>query len=204
MPDKTKFSSATDIEILSRETSLDSFLQVDALVLKHRLFEGGWSEPLSRELLVKTPAVGVLLHDPDQSQFVMIKQFRVGMFDSEESPWPLELVAGLIDKDESPKEVALREIEEETGLQANGLTRICEYYNSPGASTERVTLFFAQVDAKKAGGVHGLDNENEDILVQVLSESEVKEAINSGLINNAMSLIALQWFFLQRESENSN
>ena len=60
------------------------------------------------------------MHDPYQSQFVMIKQFRVGMFDSEESPWPLELVAGLIDKDESPEEVALREVEEETGLQASG------------------------------------------------------------------------------------
>lgn len=200
MPYKKSFSSNADVELLSRTTEFDSFLQIDDLQLKYRLFEGGWSEAISRELLVKTPAVGVLLYDPDRAEFVMVRQFRVGMLDREESPWPLELVAGLVDKDESLESVAQREVKEETNLEVSEVIKICDYYNSPGASTEQVTLFFAKVDASSAGGVHGLDHEHEDIQVEVISEQEAQLAMKTGTINNAMSLIALQWFFLNRDS----
>ena len=189
-----------DVELLSRTTEFDSFLQIDDLQLKHRLFEGGWSEAISRELLVKTPAVGVLLYDSSRSEFVMVRQFRVGMLDREECPWPLELVAGLVDKDESLESVAQREVKEETNLEVSEFVKICDYYNSPGASSEQVTLFFAKVDASSAGGVHGLDHEHEDIQVEVISELEAEQALKTGAINNAMSLIALQWFFLNRDS----
>ncbi len=199
---KKSFSSGTDVELLSRSTEFHSFLQIDDLQLKHRLFEGGWSETISRELLVKTPAVGVLLYDSDRFEFVMVRQFRVGMLDREESPWPLELIAGLVDvdKDETLESVAQREVKEETNLEVSEIIKICDYYNSPGASSEQVTLFFARVDASSAGGVYGLDHEHEDIQVEVISEQEAHQAMQIGAINNAMSLIALQWFFLNRDS----
>lgn len=190
----------SSVKVLNRETTLDSFLQVDQLRLQHRLFEGGWSEVIDRELLVKTPAVGVLLVDPHRHELVMLRQFRVGMMDTEACPWPLELVAGLIDTDETPDQVALREVGEETGLIATNLTKICEYFNSPGASSEKVSLFCAQVDASTAGGVHGLDAEHEDIQLVVVSEAEAQLALETGAINNAMSLIALQWYRLHRDS----
>ena len=189
-----------DVKILKRETRYNSFLKIDSLRLQHSLFEGGWSAEIDRELLVKTPAVGVLLYDPAHSALVLIRQFRVGMLDDETSPWPLELVAGLVDKDETVEQVALREITEETGLAATNLLKICEYYNSPGASSEKVSLFCAQVDSTSAQGVHGLEEEHEDIKVLVLSEAEAMSAMESGAINNAMSLIALQWLQLNRES----
>jgi ADP-ribose pyrophosphatase len=190
----------SDVEVIRRETPFDSFLKVDKLRLNHRLFEGGRSEEIDRELLVKTPAVGVLLFDPEREDVVMVRQFRVGMLDDEDSPWPLELVAGLVDKDETAEQVAIRETTEETGLKASKLTKICAYFNSPGASSEKVHLYCARVDSSAAGGIHGLDHEHEDIQVEVLSAAEAFSAVESGTINNAMSIIALQWLQLNWNS----
>ncbi|CAE7163493.1 nudF [Symbiodinium microadriaticum] len=198
-PLKPPFSKS-DVEVVRRETPFDSFLKVDKLRLHHRLFEGGRSGEIDRELLVKTPAVGVLLYDPEREEVVMVRQFRVGMLDDEDSPWPLELVAGLVDTDETEEQVAIRETSEETGLKANKLAKICAYFNSPGASSEKVHLFCARVDARSAGGIHGLDHEHEDIQVEVLSVAEAFAAVESGAINNAMSIIALQWLQLNRNS----
>ncbi len=159
---------------------------------------------MQRELLVKTPAVGVLLVDTVRDELIMVRQFRIGMYDeslTEDSspPWPLELVAGLVDKDESLEDVARREVREETGLEADELIPICDYYNSPGASSEKVTLFCAGVDASDAGGIHGLRHEHEDIEVVVMPIEEALTSVHSGTFNNAMTLIALQWLALNRE-----
>ena len=190
---------ASDVKVIARETRYKSFLQIDTFQLQHSLYEGGWSETIQRELLVKTPAIGVLLFDPQRDELVMVRQFRIGMLDGESSPWPLELVAGLVDTNETLEEVAMREIQEETGLSATDLLPICDYYNSPGASTEKVSLFCARVDASQAGGYHGLSHEHEDIEVLALASSEALTAMKSGAFNNAMSMIALQWFAMNKQ-----
>lgn len=189
-----------DVSVEQQHTAYRGFLRVDKLQIKHRLFEGGWSESIDRELLVKERAVGVMLFDPDLDNLVMVRQFRVGMLNQQESPWPLELVAGLVDTPESLEEVATREIREETGLEASELVKICQYFNSPGASTEHVTLYCSRVDSSKAGGIHGLDHEHEDIEVVVISVAEAEEALRTGAINNAMSVIALQWLALNKDA----
>ena len=189
-----------DVSVEQRHTAYRGFLRLDKLQLKHRMFEGGWSEPFDRELLVKEQAVGVMLFDPDLDNLVMVRQFRVGMLGQQESPWPLELVAGLVDKPESLEEVAAREIYEETGLEACKLVKICQYFSSPGASTEDVTLYCSRVDSSKAGGIHGLDHEHEDIEVVVIAEAEAQEAVRIGAINNAMSVIVLQWLALNKDA----
>ena len=142
--------------------------------------------------------------DPDTDQLVMVRQFRVGMLWQRESPWPLELVAGMVGKEETPEAVAVRETREETGLTVSGLVKICEYFNSPGASTEKVILFCAKVDAKTAGGIHGLKHEHEDIKVVVIPRGQALEGVRSGEINNAMSVIALQWLELNQRTLNKS
>src|SRR5690554_7851398 len=44
---------------------------------------------------------------------VLVEQFRIGALDKSPVPWLLEIVAGLIDTDEEPAEVARREAREE-------------------------------------------------------------------------------------------
>ncbi len=186
------------IEVDHRETLFDSFLRVDRLKLRHSLFAGGWSEVMTRELLLRPRAVGVLLFDPVQQQVVLVRQIRVGMLDEGQNPWLLELVAGMVESGEEPIEVAARESLEEANTKPQDLLQICEYYNSPGISNERITLFCGRVDATQAGGIFGLDAEHEDIEVVVLSLADALAKVASGEINNAMSIIALQWLQLNQ------
>ena len=121
------------------------------------------------------------------------------MIDEKQSPWLLELVAGMVGEDEDLLEVASREAEEESNCSPSNLTEIYSYYNSPGTSNEKLSLFCGQVDASNAGGVFGLSEEHEDIQVVVLPVNELFAAVESGLINNAMTIIASQWLQLHKE-----
>ena len=187
-----------DVEILSQKNCYTGFLNIEVLRLKHRLFEGGWSEVLQRELLIKDEAVGILLFDSCRDEVVMVRQFRVGVLDKQASPWMLELVAGMVKVGEGAEQVAIRESREESDCAPTDLVKILEYFNSPGTSNEKVTLFCGRVDARSVGGVHGLTQEHEDIEVTVLPFEEALAGVNSGLINNAMSIIALQWLELNK------
>jgi ADP-ribose pyrophosphatase len=182
-----------DADVLSRSVSYSGFLRVDTLRVKHRLVQGGWSAEFLRELQVKHAAIGMLLYDPARDAVVLVRQFRVGMLDEEQSPWILELVAGMIDKDETPFDVAMRETEEEAGCVPEQVFPITTYFNSPGTTNEKVHLFCGRIDSTTVGGVYGLDEENEDIEVVVLPFDELVEAVESGLINNAMTIIACLW-----------
>ena len=195
---QSKFGIA-DTEVISRENCHSGFLQLDRRQLRHKLFAGGWSKVMDRELVVKGQAVGVLLFDPSREEVVLVRQFRVGMIDEKHSPWLLELVAGMVEEKEDLLEVARREAEEESNCSPENLIEICSYYNSPGTSNEKLSLFCGQVDAGNAGGVFGLSEEHEDIQVVVLPVNALFAAVDSGLINNAMTIIASQWLQLHKE-----
>lgn len=188
-----------DVEILERKTAFQGFFRLDVVRLRHRLFAGGWSEPMQRELFVRSPAVVLLPYDPDLDQVVMIEQFRPGALDMPYSPWLLELVAGIMEDGEEPEDVAIREAVEEADLEVTELEFVHRYQVSPGANTEEVLIFCGRVDAGRAGGLHGLADEHEDIRVHVWDWSTVSTALEQGEIRNAASLIALQWLALHRD-----
>lgn len=188
-----------DVEVQQRETCFQGFYRLDRLHLRHRQFAGGMGPQLRRELFVRHDAVCVLPYDPQRDAVVLIEQFRVGALDKSSNPWLLELVAGLIDKDEQPEEVARREAEEEAGLRLESLWPISQYYPSPGGSDERVHLYIGRCDSSGAGGVHGLAEEGEDIRVHVWPMEDALAAVRDGRIDNAASIIALQWLALNRD-----
>lgn len=186
-----------DIKVEIIDSKYQGFLEVNCYRFQFKKFSGSWHNVVSRECIRKQPAVGVLLHDPVLDSLVLIEQVRVGALDDKKSPWLLELVAGLVEVGESVEEVARREVHEEAGLQIGELTKMVEYWVSPGCSNEHFTLFYAKVDASHAGGVFGLEEEGEDIRVHVVPVRTVKQWLVQGEINNAALLIALQWFFLK-------
>ena len=187
-----------DVEVVEREACFRGFYQLDRLHLRHRLFAGGMGKLISRELFVRHDAGCVLPYDPQRDCVVLIEQFRVGALDKSLNPWLIELVAGLIDKDEQPEQVARREAVEEAGLELAELWPLTQYYPSPGGSDERVHLYVGRCDSRGAGGVHGLEDEGEDIRVLVWSLDEALAAVANGRIDNAASIIALQWLALNR------
>ena len=100
----------------------------------------------------------------------------------------------MIDTDETPAEVAVREAQEEAGLELNDLQLISHYLASPGASTEEVFLYFAETDLSGAGGIFGLEKEDEDIHTHVVSATDAINMLKTREVRNALSIIALQWF----------
>ncbi|HJO12496.1 MAG TPA: NUDIX domain-containing protein, partial [Gammaproteobacteria bacterium] len=192
--------SREDVEIISRKSSHEGFLKVEIVQLRHRLFAGGWSADLQRELILKDRAIGVLLFDPWRDELVLVRQFRVGMVDEEQDPWLLELVAGMVGEGESDEAVAMREAIEEADCKPDRLISICDYYNSPGCSNEKIAVYCGRIDSQDAGGLGGLAEENEDIEIVVMSFDDAIAELNSGVINNAMTVIALQWLQLNKES----
>ena len=189
----------SDVEISERKVLYRGFFEMQQLTLRHQLFNGGWSRPFTRELFVRGLAVVALLYDPDREKLVLVEQFRVGSIEDQRSPWLLELVAGIVEEGEPPEEVVRREAMEEAGCRVGEVTKMYEYWVSPGANSERVAIYCARVDTEGVGGVHGLEDENEDIRVKVVTVDWALAAVDSGIINNAATIIALQWLQLNRD-----
>jgi ADP-ribose pyrophosphatase len=190
------FTKDKDLEVHSEETLYKGFAEIKVYKLRHRLFEGGWSDLITREIASRKPIAAALPYDPCLDKVVLIEQCRIGAIQAR-SPWLLEAVAGMLgDQDQNPEELITRELKEESGLEASKLHKICEYWVSPGGSSEYLTLYCAEVDAREAGGIHGLPEEHEDIYVHVVNRQEAYDMVQSGRINNALSIIAIQWLQL--------
>lgn len=188
-----------DIELLNRENCYDGFFSLQKFTYRHRRFDGSWSRHIEREVFVRGDATCVLPYDPDTGQVLLIEQIRAGALLGEGSPWLIELVAGMNDKNETPEVIAKREAEEEAGISLERLEWISEYFPSPGGATEKVFLYCAKADLSNAGGIFGLDEEDEDIRVHVLALDQAYSLVSQGLINNAPAIIALQWLVINQQ-----
>ena len=189
-----------DCQILDKKRTYQGYFAIDTYTLRHRLFNGGWSEAFNRELFERGHAVAVLLYDPVLEQVVLQEQFRIGALTSDKSPWMTEIVAGIIDPDETPEQVAIRECYEEAGQRVTDLIYVGKYFCTPGGSSESITLFCATVDSTQVGGIYGLDDEQEDIRVFTMSLEDVRNALQSNAFENATTIIALQWLLLNKDN----
>ena len=175
------------------------FFKLTEFTLKHDLFDGGESPTLKRELLDRHQAAAVLPYDPVRDELVLIEQFRIGAGDDPAGPWLIEIIAGLREPNESAEQLILREAMEEAGCAVSDPIPVHCYYSSPGSSNERVEIFLARTDTTGLGGIHGIDEEGEDIRVHVVSSDTAFEWLDQGRIDSALPIIALQWFRLNRE-----
>ena len=186
-------------EIIKKESIYEGFFRLERYHLKHTLFEGGWSQPLVRELFRRGSCVAVLLYDPFDDQVVLIEQFRTGAILTPEKAWLVEIVAGAIEEGETAEDVAYRESHEEAGCQIQDLTKINEFYTTPGGSSERITLFCGKIDASTVGGISGHKEEDEDILVSTVSLSQAYLMVEQGEIDSAIPIIAIQGLVLNKQ-----
>ena len=193
----------SDVDVIERETVFQGYFRVDRYRLRHRLFAGGWSDEMTREVFERGHAVTVLPYDPVRDEVVLIEQFRSGAFASGRDPWLVECVAGIIENGETPEDVARREVVEETGLRVSDLWPMRGMFVSPGAVTEFIELFLGRVDSTGAGGIHGLDHEHEDIRVFTCPMSEALGMLESGRVVDCHTVVSLQWLALHRDEVRS-
>ncbi|BCV52360.1 ADP-ribose diphosphatase [Shewanella algae] len=189
-----------DVQVLGQRTLYRGFFRMEEYRFRHRLFAGGWSDEVTREVFERGHAVVVLPYDPQEDKVVLIEQVRFPALETSESPWLLELVAGMIAPGEVADEVAKRELLEETGLNASAISAVSSYLSSPGGCSERFFFYWAAVDSSKAKGLHGLAEEHEDIRLHVLSRSDAYAKVLSGEIDNASTVLGLQWLQLNYQS----
>lgn len=190
--------SAQDLHIIKEETVYQGHFQLKKIFFRHKLFSGGMSGEVIRELLIKGAASAVIAYDPIRDSVVLVEQVRIGAYDpnSTSSPWLVELIAGMVDSGESPAEVAIRESQEEAGLNIQHLEHALSVWDSPGGALERLHLFLGLVDSAQVGGIYGLPEENEDILVHVVSREQAYQWVEQGKIDNVIAVIGLQWLQL--------
>jgi ADP-ribose pyrophosphatase len=186
-------------EIIGKELVYDGFFVMEKYRLKHTLFAGGWSREISRELFRRNNCVAVLLYDPNADKVILLEQFRVGAMANTDRAWLVEIVAGAIDEGETPEQVAHRESKEEAGCDILELRLINRFYTTPGGSSEMISLFYGRVDSTQIGGIHGLDHEDEDILVYTVPFEEAYRMLEEGKIESGIPIIAIQWLALHRQ-----
>ena len=186
-------------KILDKKNIHDGFFKMNEVTLKYKKYNGDWSNEIKRELFGGAQVSAVLPYAPINKKIVLIQQFRPGTISKDNENYLDEIVAGIIDPGETPEGTAKRECLEETGCKVRNLTSIQGYFPAPGSSESFYNLFLGEVIALDKEIIRGVDNENEDILVKSYSFDEIKTKMNKKEILNGLTLIALQWFFLNIE-----
>ncbi|BFM50870.1 NUDIX domain-containing protein [Marinomonas sp. THO17] len=187
-----------DVEVIKDECVYQGFFEMRKMTLRHRKFNGEWSQPMTREMMVRNDAVCVLLFDPVADKVLLIEQFRPAVL-RKESPWLLELVAGMVEEGEDDQQVARREAMEEAGVEVKRLEYMFKFVPSPGGLVEYLRMYAGEFDASKVdlSRSHGLADENEDIKLHLVSADDAIALLQQD-IENASTIMGLQWFALHK------
>ena len=181
----------TKTDIMAKGWSSLSLLTVDAIMSDGRKVE------LKREVADHGPGAAILAVDPQRGTCLLVRQWRAGAAFNGEDGFLIEACAGLLDADH-PVECVRREALEELGTHVHQIRHVCDCYSSPGAVSEKLSLFvgsYSEQDRANAGG--GLLEEGEDIEVLEMSIDEAYGLIATGGIIDAKTIILLQYVKLQ-------
>lgn len=182
-----------DIDLQSRELLGQGWGKLERFTFRHRRFDGTWSEPVTRDLYTIAEVAMVLPYDPALDAVVLIEQFRTCGLYWGEATWLFEAVAGIVDPGETPPEVAAREALEEADCKIAAPVHIATVFSSPGGYGERTYMYAARADLSKAGGIHGLAHEHEDIRAVAVPLDEAHAAAMDGRIRDAKTILMIQW-----------
>ncbi|MDG4809379.1 NUDIX hydrolase [Micromonospora sp. WMMD1120] len=195
MPDRQR-----DVEVFSEQVLLTTrIFTIREATLRYRTYapdrslSGDWSRPVTLVNADRGNSVAAVVVDTAREELILVEQFRFPTL-GHGSGWLVELVAGMVDADETPEAAIRREIQEEIGYDVRALERISTVYPSPGGSSERVTLFYAEVDdSLRVGEGGGRADEAENIARRVLPLGDLAELLDSGAIRDAKTLTGLFW-----------
>jgi nudix-type nucleoside diphosphatase (YffH/AdpP family) len=173
---------------------LDDFFKVEEVYLRFEQFNGDMSPRLRRLSFERGNSVAILAFNTDTQKIILINQFRYPTYGNGRG-WITELIAGMVDEGELPKESAQRESMEESGLTVSAFEHISTFYLSPGGSSEQISLYYAEVAGEyaKYNKMGGIAKEGEDILSFEISLEEALDKIKTGEIADAKTIIGIYW-----------
>ena len=184
-------------KILNKTNLYSGFFNLNKYKFTHQKHDGEWTGKIYREIFGGSHVSTLLPFDPIRKEIVLIQQFRAGVLSRYANDHLYEIVAGIIDEGENAEETAKRECLEETGCKVKKITPIQGYFPAPGSSESYYDLFLGEIDGFDGERIKGLESENEDILVKSYKINEVRKLLQNKKIKNGLTLIALQWFFLE-------
>jgi UDP-sugar diphosphatase len=139
-------------------------------------------------------SVAILIFNVTKQAFVLVKQFRPAVYLKNQDGFTYELCAGICDKNLSLKEIAIEEIEEETGYKVDDIAEINTFYTSVGSAGAKQTLFYAEVEDKdKINQGGGIDDENIEVVDLPISEME-EFMYDTSKVKTPGLLYAFEWW----------
>ncbi len=179
------------VEVQRQRRVFDGFVKIDEAVLRHRRFDGAWTAPLTRIKVERGDAAAAIVSNADTGRIVLVEQFRYPTLE-QGGGWIVETVAGMIDDGETAEQAIRREVREEIGYEPTSVVHIATFYLSPGALSERIFLYSAQVaEAGRVGGAGGVGDE--DIALREYTPAQLWAALDRGELVDAKTLIAATW-----------
>ena len=183
-------------KIINKKNLYSGFFSLNKYEFIHEKHNGDWTNTVEREIFSGAHVATLIPYDPIKKEIILIQQFRAGIISRYDKDYLYEIVAGIIDDNESPQKTAKRECFEETGCVVKKIIPIQEYFPAPGSSESYYHLFLGEIDTFEGEKFKGLESENEDILVKSFKIDEIRKMLRDKKIKNGLTLIALQWFFL--------
>ncbi len=186
------------VEVFSERRLLDDFFRVDEARVSFERFDGSMTPPVRRLVFERGDSAAAVVFDRDANALLFTEQFRFPAY-RKAGGWLLEIMAGMVDAGEMPEATLRRELAEELGYRAGTVESVATFFVSPGGSSERIHLFYAEVTAAmRAGTGGGIASEHEDIRIVRRSVDEARLALAEGRFADAKTIIGVQWFLARR------
>lgn len=186
-----------DVRVADVELLAAAWHVLRRTTLEVRTPDGRW-ERQQRETYDRGNGATVLLYDAERRRVLLTRQFRYPVYVNDHPDGMLlETAAGLLD-DDDPATAIRREAAEETGVEIGELAHVWDVYMSPGSVTERIHFFAAPYDAgARTSDRGGLADEGEHIDLVELGIDEALAMVRDGRIQDAKTIMLLQWAVLE-------
>ncbi|NJO32981.1 MAG: hypothetical protein HC869_07355 [Rhodospirillales bacterium] len=181
----------TDVTVLDRKRAYDGFFKIDEVTVSFRQYDGNMS-PVQRLLVFERGhAVAALLYDPRARTVMFIEQFRLPTYGiGRKNGWIDEAVAGIKGPQEGDLRCLQRMVAEKTGREVVNSFPVAAFFSSPGGSSERISLYLAEVGAHEASRGIGFGKSEEFVRLRTMDRHDFFVDLERGIFEDPKIILA--------------